>query len=153
MKTEPTTSLLMLFFAMQCGPAGGSELSSDRGFVNVRQRYGAKGDGVTDDTEAMQRAINENTGRHRLLYFPRGTYLVSATLKWPKKFGGQDNWGFTYLSGESPETSVIRLKDATLCKPPARCLPTRPRAFPARGLEAKRPRVTHCGTQLVWVTR
>ena len=113
MKTGPTTSLLMLFFAMLCGPAGGDELSSDSGFVNVRERYGAKGDGATDDTEALQRAINENTGRHRLLYFPRGTYLVSATLKWPKKFGGQDNWGFTYLSGESRETSVIRLKDAT----------------------------------------
>lgn len=73
--------------------------------------YNAKADGVSDDTEALQRAMNEHTGRHRILYFPRGTYLVSATLKWPKKFGGRDNWGKTFLSGESRETSIIRLKD------------------------------------------
>jgi len=85
---------------------------ADAGMKNVKD-FGAKGDGVTDDTEALQRAINENTGRHHLLYFPRGTYLVSATLKWPKKFGGRDNWGKTFLCGESRETSVIRLKDAT----------------------------------------
>ncbi len=42
--------------------------------------YGAKGDGVTDDTAALQLAINEHTGRHRVIYFPAGTYLVSATL-------------------------------------------------------------------------
>ena len=75
--------------------------------------YGAKGDGVMDDTEALQRAINEHTGRGHLLYFPKGTYLVSATLKWPKKFGGRDNWGKTFLCGESREASIIRLKDAT----------------------------------------
>jgi len=39
--------------------------------------YSAKGDGVTDDTGALQLAINENTGHHRLLYFPYDTYLVS----------------------------------------------------------------------------
>jgi hypothetical protein len=75
--------------------------------------YLAKGDGVSDDTEALQRAINEHTGRHRILYFPQGTYMVSATLKWPKKFAGRDNWGKTFLCGESQEKCTIRLKDAT----------------------------------------
>jgi hypothetical protein len=75
--------------------------------------YSAKADGVSDDTEALQRALNENAGRHRLLFFPRGTYLVSATLAWPKTFGGRNNWGMTYLCGESRETTIIRLKSAT----------------------------------------
>ena len=79
--------------------------------------YAAKPDGVTDVTAALQRAINEHTGRHHLLFFPRGIYLVSATLTWPKKYGGHDNWGKTYLYGEQRETTIIRLKDATFTDP------------------------------------
>ena len=41
--------------------------------------YSAKGDGITDNTAVLQLAFNENVGRHRILYFPPGTYLVSAT--------------------------------------------------------------------------
>jgi hypothetical protein len=38
---------------------------------------GAKGDGSTDDTAAIQQAI----ASHRVLYFPMGHYVVSDTLK------------------------------------------------------------------------
>ncbi|HTC95450.1 MAG TPA: glycosyl hydrolase family 28-related protein [Terriglobales bacterium] len=44
-------------------------------WVNL-QSLGAKGDGVTDDTAAIQKAIAE----HRALYVPMGRYLVSASI-------------------------------------------------------------------------
>lgn len=43
------------------------------------QMFGAKGDGVTDDTEAIQNAVNSG----RLIFFPKGTYLVSSTITVP----------------------------------------------------------------------
>jgi hypothetical protein len=82
--------------------------------VDVTQPpYSAKGDGMSDDTEALQRAINENVGRHKALYFPKGTYLVSRTLTWPKKWSGRDNWGKTMLRGEQRDLTTIRLKDGS----------------------------------------
>jgi sugar lactone lactonase YvrE len=45
-------------------------------WVNL-QSLGAKGDGVTDDTAAIQKAIAE----HRVLYIPMGRYLVSDTIR------------------------------------------------------------------------
>lgn len=75
--------------------------------------YFAKGDGKTDNTATLQKALNENVGHHRVLYFPKGTYLVSATLTWPKTFAGHDNWGKTMLRGANREACVLRLKDGT----------------------------------------
>ena len=43
--------------------------------MNVRT-LGVKGDGQTDDTAAIQRAIDA----HRVLYFPTGFYVVRDTV-------------------------------------------------------------------------
>lgn len=85
--------------------------------VVTQPPYNAKGDGVADDTAALQKAINENTGHGRILYFPPGTYLVSDTLTWPKRFNGRENWGKTTLQGRHSEKCVLRLKDGTFTDP------------------------------------
>ena len=107
------TAVLVLFAIVQPVLFGTTYPVSENVVDVTKPPYSAKADGVSDDTESLQRAINDHTGQHRILYFPRGTYLVSATLKWPKKFGGRENWGKTFLCGESRETSTIRLKDRT----------------------------------------
>lgn len=94
--------------------AGEQRYPAHGNVVDVTQPpYSAVGDGKTDATQALQRALNENVGRHRVLFFPKGTYLVSATLTWPKKFGGRDNWGMTMLRGAERDGTILRLKDAT----------------------------------------
>lgn len=46
--------------------------------INVKQ-YGAYGDGVHDDYTAIQYAYTKNPAK--TIFFPAGTYLVSATIK------------------------------------------------------------------------
>lgn len=46
---------------------------------NVKN-FGATGDGKTDDTAAIQHAINDGDG---ILEFPKGTYRITKTLEFP----------------------------------------------------------------------
>ncbi len=62
--------------------------------------YGATGDGVTDDTKALQKAIDSEN----ILYFPQGIYRITDTLKLKK--------GIT-LYGISPITTQIVIEDDT----------------------------------------
>lgn len=75
------------------------------GIINVKTQYGAKGDGVTDDTAAIQRALTENSGKNKIVYLPEGTYLVSDTLAWASPYKRLT------LEGESREGTRIKLKD------------------------------------------
>lgn len=109
---------MKLFFALHV--IASALLAAEQGYpphANVvdvtRPPYSAKGDGIADDTAALQQALNENVGQHRALFFPKGTYLVSATLTWPKKFNGKDNWGKTMLRGADRDSTILRLKDGT----------------------------------------
>ncbi len=66
-------------------------------FVNVKKE-GAKGDGKTDDTKAIQAALTASISkdskgeyaRNALVYFPAGNYRITQTLKWihPRALGG-----------------------------------------------------------------
>ncbi len=84
------------------------DFPTDAGQLNVKD-YGAVGDGVTDDTEAFQRAIDENytfcggrANNYRFLYVPDGTYLVSDEVFWMR---------WVTFQGQSEANTIIKLKD------------------------------------------
>ena len=92
---------------------GGEDFSlpEDYGHVDVtKPPYGAKGDGVTDDTAALQKALDDNRGS--IIYLPNGIYKVSDTLKWPgsNPTGGSD-FKNTALQGQSRDGTIIQLAD------------------------------------------
>ena len=85
---------------------------ANAGVLNVRD-FGAKGDGATDDTGAIQKALSQGLYSHHIVYLPNGVYLVSDTLKWNN---GQANnasgWGgFLQVQGQSRAHTIIRLRD------------------------------------------
>ena len=55
--------------------------------VSVKD-FGAKGDGVTDDTAAIQAAINYGRTDSKRIYVPAGTYIVSSTLTYASSGSG-----------------------------------------------------------------
>lgn len=84
----------------------------------TRAPYFAKGDGLSDDTLPIQRALTDWMGQHKLLYFPKGTYLVSSTLRWTKTNSeNKDAWGKNFLQGQNARQAIIRLKDGTFTDP------------------------------------
>lgn len=87
----------------------------DAGVINVRY-FGARGDGASDDTDAIQRAIDSvpvAPGRvfweTPIVYFPPGVYVVSRTLE-RRASDGRFTSGMA-LAGEGRGRSVIRLMD------------------------------------------
>ncbi len=90
-------------------------------FMPSIKDYGAVGDGVTDDTAAIKRALADGrldpvtgnplyppaefNGRAKALYFPPGIYLVSDTLKWVGCC--------VTLQGSGPTATIIKLKSNT----------------------------------------
>jgi len=66
--------------------------------VNVRA-YGASGDGATDDTAAIQAALDAVPATGGVVQIPPGSYLISAPLRPRAK---------TVVRGASAETSVVK---------------------------------------------
>jgi len=95
--------------------AGATPLPADANVLDVRH-FGAKGDGITDDTRAIQAAIDQlppfdvgHPWQTKIIYFPAGTYLVTDTIQ-RRGSGGRYLPGLV-LIGESQTGTVIKLAD------------------------------------------
>lgn len=102
---RPSSAYNLAYSVTDIYPAGtvGSKL---RETISVKD-FGAKGDGVTDDTVAIQAGINYLIARSGgALYIPAGTYNISAALV-------LTNGSNIKLYGDGPAASIIRTTSAT----------------------------------------
>ena len=97
-------------YTVQTGPTAGNPVTQSLQtwldqFASVKD-FGAAGDGVTDDTDAINRALYQlycrevNPAIRRSLFFPAGVYLVSQSIVIP-------TWATLY--GEGVSNSRIQL--------------------------------------------
>jgi hypothetical protein len=77
----------------------------------TREPYFAKGDGKTDDTRAIQKALDDYPNGNRIIYLPKGVYLVSSMLSWPEGTDTTNDYRRTILQGEHMEKTIIKLAD------------------------------------------
>ena len=99
-------------YTVQTGPTSGTpvvqSLQSWLDQYATVKDFGAVGDGITDDTAAINRALYQlfcresNPQIRRSLFFPAGVYLVSGTINIPP---------YATLYGEGADNSVITLVD------------------------------------------
>lgn len=90
-------------------PATGDEFVGPfASWANVKTIYGAKGDGVTDDTAALQRALNAvgKNGANPVLWIPAGTYVISSVLI-------VSNVEDISILGQDPSVTVIKWAGAS----------------------------------------
>ena len=87
--------------AMSIAPMSWTTGRSD--WINVKtdsaMTVHAAGDGTTDDTAALQQAMNLASASHslrRTVYLPAGTYKVTSTLYWSTNFSAIQAWPGSY---------------------------------------------------------
>lgn len=101
-------------YTVQTGPTPGDPVTQSLQswldqFASVKD-FGAVGDGTTDDTDAINRALYQlycrevNPQIRRSLFFPAGVYRVTDSILIPP---------FATLYGEGPDNSVIQLDAAS----------------------------------------
>ena len=68
-------NVLVVFFAVLINTSMYSQSQDNTPFLNIKS-FGAKGDGKTDDTPALLKAMEAATQSDGTVYFPHGNYLI-----------------------------------------------------------------------------
>lgn len=76
--------------------------------------YNAKGDGKTDATDAIQRALDDHPNGNYIIYLPKGTYLVSKTITWPRGADTASAYRRTIMQGQDMLGTIIKLAPKSL---------------------------------------
>lgn len=80
--------------------------------VDVTQApYNAKGDGKTDATDAIQRALDEHPNGDYIIYLPHGTYRVTKQLSWGRGTDTTSAYRRTIMQGQSTGGTILQLDD------------------------------------------
>jgi hypothetical protein len=116
-------SSLVGFIASGSGTSQRSVQSKLRDFVSVMD-FGAKGDGVTDDTTAIQNAISASAGR--TLWFPAGSYKLTSAITVPFNTTAYVDGSFTgsgpFVAGRQINTSTGFISGFGYMNPYAYCM-------------------------------
>src|ERR1035437_3911315 len=96
-------------------------IMNDNNYQNMLNvmAFGAKGDGVTDDTASITEALNKAAEKKDGVFFPAGVYMC-ADIKVPKNVGlyGVCNWGYRQSGGSclklnnEKATCLLNITDA-----------------------------------------
>jgi hypothetical protein len=70
--------------------------------------FGATGDGVSDDTVAVQTALTQANSTNKRLYFPQGVYVISSTLTVNNVAKGLYLYGDTTSNYNTPFNSTVK---------------------------------------------
>jgi hypothetical protein len=82
--------------------------------IDVKSAYGARGDGTTDDTTALQRALDASCGARipKTVYLAAGTYRISNTLFLNHHAGGTCHGGLPaggWIAGAGSGRTVLAM--------------------------------------------
>src|ERR1700750_603071 len=72
-------------------------------WTDLKTTYHAAGNGIVDDTKAIQQALDElgSNGHSPVLYIPKGVYRITATLTMQSK-------NSIAIIGEDPLNTIIK---------------------------------------------
>ena len=99
-------TLIPLLFLQSAIAAEPVRFPKDAGVLNVTAApYNAVAGDGKDDSAAIQKAINDASGKNKIVYLPDGVYDLRQPLRWADTGGGISKR--TILQGESEEGAIL----------------------------------------------